>query len=143
MINSKNYNDIIDLPHHESKTHKHMSINDRAAQFSPFAALVGYEDVIHETARKTENKIELSENQMAILNEKLLLLSECKIKPQIALTYFQKDKRKTGGKYITIEGIVKRFDSTNKAIIMQDGTTIKIDDVFDIRSEAFNNFDLV
>lgn len=141
MINDRNYDDIIDLPHHVSKTHKQMSIIDRAAQFSPFAALTGYDDVIKETARKTEKKIILSDNQIAILNEKLLILSECKIQPLVTIIYFKKDKRKEGGKYLKIDGKIKRFDDVNKTIVLVDKTTISINDLFDIKSDLFASFD--
>lgn len=141
MINDRNYDDIIDLPHHVSKTHKQMSIIDRAAQFSPFAALTGYDDVIKETSRTTEKKIILSDNQIAILNEKLLILSECKIQPLVTIIYFKKDKRKEGGKYLKIDGKIKRFDDVNKAMILADGTTIPINDLFDIKSDLFTCFD--
>lgn len=141
MIN-KNYDDIINLPHHTSKTHKQMSIYDRAAQFSPFAALTGYESVIQETSRTTTQKILLSENQVAVINEKLLILNECLEQPLITIIYFKKDKKKTGGKYQTIQGKIKKIDETNKVLILQDGTKILLDDLYDIKADIFVNYDL-
>ena len=141
MINDRNYDDIIYLPHHVSKTHKQMSIIDRAAQYSPVAALTGYDDTIKETSRKTEKKIILSDNQIAILNEKLLILNECKIQPLVTIIYFKKDKRKEGGKYLKIDGKIKRFDDVNKTIILVDRTIISINDLFDIKSDLFASFD--
>ncbi|MCH5171755.1 MAG: hypothetical protein J1F31_02855 [Erysipelotrichales bacterium] len=141
MIN-KNYDDIINLPHHTSKTHKQMSIYDRAAQFSPFAALTGYESVIQETSRTTTQKILLSENQVAVINEKLLILNECLEQPLITIIYFKKDKKKTGGKYQTIQGKIKKIDETNKVLILQDGTKILLDDLYDIKADIFVSYDL-
>ena len=142
MINNKNYDDIINLPHHISKTHKQMSIYDRAAQFSPFAALTGFESVIQETSRTTTQKIVLSENQVAVINEKLLILNECVEQPLITITYFKKDKKKTGGKYQTIQGKIKNIDETNKILVLQDGTKILLNDLFDIKADIFVNYDL-
>lgn len=138
----KDYCDIINLPHHVSKNRPQMSMHDRAAQFAPFAALTGYDDAVKETARQTKQKIELLDEQVAILNEKILLLNE-KIKdnPEITITYFIPDKKKEGGAYITIKGIVKKIDEYNKLITMQDDRKIKMDDIFDIQGDIFSVFD--
>lgn len=138
----KDYCDIINLPHHVSKNRPQMSMHDRAAQFAPFAALTGYDDAVKETARQTNQKIELLDEQVAILNEKILLLNE-KIKdnPVITITYFIPDKKKEGGAYITIKGIVKKIDEYNKLITMQDDRKIKMDDIFDIQGDIFSVFD--
>lgn len=138
----KDYCDIINLPHHVSKNRPQMSMHDRAAQFAPFAALTGYDDAVKETARQTNQKIELLDEQVAILNEKILLLNE-KIKdnPEITITYFIPDKKKEGGAYITIKGIVKKIDEYNKLITMQDDRKIKMDDIFDIQGDIFSVFD--
>lgn len=138
----KDYKDIINMPHHVSKNRPQMSMRDRAAQFAPFAALVGYDDAVKETARQTSKRIELLDEQVAIINEKILLLIELiKDNPKIFITYFAPDKKKDGGIYITINGTVKKIDEYNKLIIMQDGRTIKMDDIFDIQGDVFSIFD--
>lgn len=142
MIERKNYDDIINLPHHVSKNRKPMSSRDRAAQFSPFSALTGYDEAIQETARTVEKKKQLSENQAAILNEKLLILSAWETKPLVTIVYFKKDKRKAGGKYLTIEGKIKHIDEVERTLILQDGVTLSIHDVYDIKADIFAGFDL-
>lgn len=124
------YTDIIHLPHHTSATHPHMSRTDRAAQFSPFAALTGYHAAIEETERLTDVRAELSEDEKKALNEKLGLLQE-KIThcPEAAITYFQPDHRKEGGAYVTVIGNVRRIDMYERMIIMKDGTKIPIDEI--------------
>lgn len=138
----KDYSDIINLPHHVSKNRSQMSMRDRAAQFAPFAALTGYDDAVKETARLTYKKIELLDEQVAILNEKILLLNE-KIKdnPEITIIYFIPDKRKEGGAYISVKGIVKKIDEYNKLITMQDGRKIDMENIFDIQGDIFSIFD--
>ncbi len=130
---NKGYDDIIDLPHHVSRKHPRMSMTDRAAQFSPFAALSGYEAATQEAARLTVPQIELAEDAKAILEQRLHLLS-CTIAdhPEITITYFQPDKRKTGGSYVTITGTAKRIDAVEGTIIIQDGSKIMIDDITNI-----------
>lgn len=138
----KDYCDIINLPHHVSKNRPQMSMRDRAAQFAPFAALTGYDDAVKETARQTNKKIELLDEQVAILNEKILLLNEKnKDNPEITITYFIPDKKKEGGAYITIKGIVKKIDEYNKLITMQDGRKIDMENIFDIQGDIFSIFD--
>lgn len=131
------YNDIINLPHHVSLRHPQMSAISRAAQFSPFAALSGYEAAVQETARLTDSKIELSEEEQAILNSRLQLLDnmgDSNIK--VSFTYFQPDQKKAGGSYIMVYGYIKRIDDFERTIILTDGTKIPIDDVVDIQCEA-------
>lgn len=128
-----NYEDIIDLSHHVSPTRNKMSMIDRAAQFSPFAALTGHDAAIKETARLTEQKTELDENEKTILNEKLQMIAE-KIKehPEVTITYFQPDCRKTGGKYVEVTGFVKKIDEYERCVRMQDGKKISIDEIYEI-----------
>lgn len=128
-----NYEDIIDLSHHVSPTRNKMSMIDRAAQFSPFAALTGHDAAIKETARLTEQKTELDENEKTILNEKLQMITE-KIKehPEVTITYFQPDCRKTGGKYVEVTGFVKKIDEYERCVRMQDGKKISIDEIYEI-----------
>ena len=128
------YDDIINLPHHQSVKRPHMNSHQRAAQFAPFAALTGYDAAIDETARLTSEKLELSEEQQEYLNQQIQLLIECILKkPQVEITYFVSDERKSGGEYITITGNVRRIDDHNREIIFTDGLTVKIDDVWNIK----------
>lgn len=132
------YEDIINLPHHVSPTRSRMSMSERAAQFSPFAALSGFEDAIHETARLTNQKIELDENAKAVLDEKLRLLAEAvEDHPRAAVTYFLADKKKSGGEYITVTENVKKIDSVQREVVMLNGTRIPVDDILDIAGDLF------
>lgn len=136
--NSDKYDDIINLPHHQSKTHPHMSLLDRAAQFSPFAALPSYGDAVKETARTTDTKIELDESEKTVINEKLVMIAEhIDNKPSVSITYFKPDMKKAGGEYLTITGTVKKFDEYNGHIKMTDGTIIKFDDIIGVESDLF------
>lgn len=127
------YDDIIHLPHHQSGTHPHMSLQDRAAQFSPFAALTGYEEAVQETARLTEQKLELSEDAKAALSAKLALLQEhMGEQPKITVTYFVPDGKKAGGAYVTETGAVKRIDEFTRTVILKDHRSIPIDDIAEI-----------
>lgn len=128
------YDDIINLPHHQSTKHKQMSNYQRAAQFSPFAALTGYDAAIDETARLTDKKLDLSEEQTEFLNQQIQLLTErTSDTPQAQITYFVPDERKSGGEYVTVTGNVRRVDDYNREIVFTDGLTVKIDDVWNIR----------
>lgn len=127
------YGDIINLPHHLSSVHPHMPVTDRAAQFAPFAALTGYGDVIKETARQTDTRPELSEDEMEILNYKLRL--SCGLpgeKPDITITYFVPDAKKAGGAYHKISGRIRRVDSDSGVLIMGDGMRIRTAYIVDI-----------
>ncbi len=129
----KNYDDIINLPHYQSSTRSHMSNHDRAAQFSPFAALTGYDEAVKETARLTDGKVELDEYGLDKLNEKLSWIGEhIAEKPEVSITYFVADKKKVGGSYQTIRGVVKRIDEYEKLVIMQDGKKLPIEDILEI-----------
>lgn len=124
------YEDIIALPHHVSASHPQMALADRAAQFSPFAALTGYEDAIDESARLTEEQIELDENAREELDEKLRQIRECgEAHPEITVTYFQKDARKDGGAYVTLTGRVKKIDEYARIISFMDGTVVRIENI--------------
>lgn len=136
MDSEHKYDDIINLEHHISKTHKQMSMQNRAAQFAPFAALTGYEEAVKETARFTEQKIELDEELNNILDEKLRLIqSQIKNTPEITVIYFVPDDKKRGGKYQKITGKIKKIDDYNKFIIFTDGKYIPIKDIIDISGE--------
>lgn len=111
MRMNNRYDEIINLPHHVSKTRPQMPMSDRAAQFAPFAALTGYESAIKETGRLTDEKIELDEESLTALDMKYQLLMEAlDDAPEVTITYFQPDERKAGGKYITATGAVKKVD---------------------------------
>lgn len=127
------YSDIIDLEHYEPKYHERASMDKRAAQFAPFAALTGYEDAVIETGRITDRKIELSEEDKFNLDEKINYLEENKDNQiMITITYFVKDEKKSGGKYIQISEVVKRIDNVNRFIKLNNNEIIKFDDIYNI-----------
>ncbi len=124
------YDDIIHLPHHVSKTHLQMSMEDRAAQFSPFAALTGYDAAIAETARLTDQRVELDEYERQTLNEKLQFISEhLKEHPKVSITYFLPDAWKAGGEYVTVTGNIKKLDDYEHRIVLMDESRILMEDV--------------
>lgn len=132
------YDDIIHLSHPVSATHPPMPIINRAAQFSPFAALTGYEAAIKETARLTDRRMELDESSLTALNEKIHLLSDVMAEhPQITVIYFQPDGKKDGGAYVTAAGVLKKVDDYNKAILMMSGESISMEDILDIECDLF------
>lgn len=139
---TESYDDIINLPHHVSSSRPHMSARDRAAQFSPFAALTGYDAAVKETARLTDERIELDEDTKAALNERLLMIQEqFDDQPQVSITYFQPDNRKNGGVYIVATGCVKRIDEYERTVVMKDCAKIPIDDIIKIDGDLFNSID--
>lgn len=132
------YGDIINLPHHVSPTRPRMSMADRAAQFSPFAALSGYGDAVKETARLTGQRIELDESAKAALDEKLRLLAEViEDRPEAAITYFLPDRKKAGGEYVTTTGQVKKVDAVAQELVMANGRIIPIADIIEVESRLF------
>ena len=132
------YEDIVNLPPHISKKHPQPSMMDRAARFAPFAAITGYEEMVLEEARVTEERIDLDEGALALLNEKLNMIQEfLDEEPEVTITYFEPDKKKSGGAYISITGIVKRIDEYEHLVIMKDGARIFIDSIYDLQSELF------
>ena len=130
------YDDIIHLPHHVSSTRPRMSAIDRAAQFSPFAALTGYDTSIKESARLTDARIELDDSQKEEIGEKLRLVTG-QLDAEIKITYFLPDTKKTGGKYVLAAGAVKKVDEYERMIIMGDGKQIPIDEVIDVDYDVF------
>ena len=132
------YNDIINLPHYQSKKRQPMSIHDRAAQFSPFAALTGHDEAIKETARLTDKKIELDETTKIQLNEKFnYIMEHIYDLPEITVTYFIPDSLKEGGMYVDFTGNVKKYDYLNRILHFTDATEIKVDDILEIESRIF------
>ena len=135
-----NYEDIINLPHYEPKNHVRMSIQARAAQFAPFAALTGYEEAVKETARITEERIEIEEGLKNFLNSRLqIILDNIKEKPEVSFTYFVYDKNKSGGKYVTITDNVCKIDIVNNYIILSNKTMIPINEIINITGSIFKN----
>lgn len=127
------YDDIINLPHYELKYHTRMSIEKRAGQFSPFAALTGYDDEIKETARLTSNKINIDEDKTIKINNELNKIKlVIKDKPKVRITYFIKDKNKDGGKYVDKIITIKNIDFVYDYIITIDKIKINFDDIFDM-----------
>ena len=132
----RRYDDIIGLPHHRSAVRPHMPLTDRAAQFSPFAALTGYESVITETARLTDQRIELDEDAKATITQKLQIIAErIRERPEITVTWFRPDEKKAGGAYLTVTGTVRRIDEYGRTILMTDGTRIPLCDVAALEGE--------
>lgn len=137
------YDDIINLPHPTSQKRPRMSVQDRAAQFSPFAALTGYDAAIRETARLTEERIELNEYEQAVLDQRIILLQEhLKDLPEVTITYFQPDERKEGGKYRSLTGAVKKIDSYERQLVLTDKSKIPIESILNLESELFHNMEL-
>lgn len=135
---SSKYKDIIDLPHHQSLRRPRMAMIDRAAQFSPFAALTGHNDAIIETARLTDRKIDLDEGTKSIINEKIQMISDFLFeKPTVTFTHFEPDIKKEGGTYLNTTGTVKRIDEFKREIILTDGRIILIEHIYDIESDLF------
>ena len=124
------YDDIIDLPHPTSAKHPRMSMAGRAAQFSPFAALTGHGAAIQETARLTDRKIELTEDEKAVLDEKLCLLLDTG--GEGVFTYFLPDEKKDGGAYVTAAGSIKKLDLLERRVVLTGGTVIPVGDILEI-----------
>ena len=119
-----------------------MTILNRAAQFAPFAALTGYNDAISETARLTDEKINLDENHKEMLDEKLQMISEhINEHPEVTVTYFSADEKKAGGTYLTNTGWIKKIDSYEQAIVMQNGFRVLIKDIYDLQGDLFRNWE--
>lgn len=140
MSNPENfkYGDIIHLPHHVSDKRPRIPMVSRAAQFSPFAALTGYDAAIRETGRLTDRRIELSEEQLQELDRKQQLLMEnIRDCPEVSVTYFVPDERKQGGAYITVTGRVKRINPYTRAMTLTDQTSIPMDEILELESDLF------
>lgn len=134
------YDDIINLPHPTSAKHPRMSLYDRAAQFSPFAALTGYDAATEETARLTDEKTELSEDAMERLNERLSLIMEnIGTNQPVTITYFVPDRKKAGGAYVSHSGIIKKIDEYEHTVIMTDKTVIPIAEIREIQGGMFRD----
>ncbi len=134
------YDDIIHLPRPVSKTRPQMPAADRAAQFSPFAALGGHSAAIEETARLTDEKIELDETAKLALNDRLQIIAgRISQRHEVQITYFQPDEKKDGGGYITAAGAVQKIDEYERTVVMADGRTISIDEIVSIEGQVFED----
>ena len=132
------YDDIIELPRHVSTRHPRMSVADRAAQFSPFAALTGYEEIVREAARRTEEKAILTPDEEELINETLLLLQEGMAQGRrmsVSVTYFIADTKKEGGVYRRVTGGLKKIDRVHKEIILEDGCQIPLEDIVELEQD--------
>lgn len=137
-MNNK-YDEIANLPHHVSETRPQMPMSDRAAQFAPFAALTGYDSAIRETGRLTDERIELDEEALTALNLRYQLLMDALGKePEVEITFFKPDERKSGGEYVTVISAVKNIDDFERLITMQDGMKIPMNDILSIDGEIFS-----
>ena len=132
------YDDMIDLPHPTSKKHPRMSMRDRAAIFSPFAALSGHGAAIAETARLTDRRMELDEDTKAELDQRqAVLLEHIEEQPEVTVTWFQPDERKDGGAYLTVTGRLKKIDEAGRTLTLLDGTSVPLEDVVRLESDCF------
>lgn len=140
-MNTENrYDDIINLRHYSSPVRPRMSRMNRAIQFAPFAALTGYDSAVSETARLTDKRHELTEDERIMLSEKLRILSENQQDtPSVHITYFLPDSRKNGGSYEEITGAVRRIDEGEMKVIFTDGVRIDIADIYGIEGEIFEH----
>ncbi len=137
---NEKYKEIINLPHHVSETRPHMSMYDRAAQFSPFAALTGHEAAIEETARLTDTFIEPNEDEKQILDAKIhMIMDMIEEKPEVTVVYFRPDEKKSGGAYVSTTGYMKKINILSREITMSDETVIPADSVNEIRSDVFGD----
>lgn len=135
---AEKYADIINLTHHTSPRRHRMSMYDRAAQFSPFAALTGYEAQVREVERVTEERAELSEDVLNGLDERLqLLMARLAERPTVSVTYFVPDVKKAGGEYVLHSGVVRRVDTFGRRLLFEDGTLVEIAAVRAIEGEIF------
>lgn len=141
-MNMKDYSKIINLPHHQSATRKRMSNYDRAAQFAPFAALTGHDEAIKETARLTDDYMEMGEDRLGELSAKIqLLIDKLSEQSEITVVYFIPDERKSGGSYAEKTGIVRIIDEYERKLVFYDDDKILIDRVTDFKGEIFSQLE--
>ena len=136
-MDDSSYDDILHLPHHVSPTRKRMTALERAAQFSPFAALTGYDAAIAESARVTEEKTDLGEWEQAELDKKLRLLLAATDHPLITVTFFQTDSRKQGGAYVTVTERLKKIRLPERELLLMNGAVILLDDISGLSGPFF------
>ena len=132
-ISKGKYDDIINMPHHISKKHPRMSLENRSAQFASFAALTGYEDEVEETARITDKRIEITDEIKSTINMRLQIIQEkINTKPKVTIKYFIPDNKKEGGSYKTVTSNVLKIDQYKKLVVLKDNTKIFISDIINI-----------
>lgn len=137
------YDDIINLPHHVSKSRKPMSMTDRAAQFAPFAALSGHNEALAETVRQTSPKEILSQDELDRLSARLTCVIEHMTeRNELSFVYYVPDEVKDGGKYVELTGIPKRYDEYERVLVMSDGRMLLIDNILTITGKLFDDYDL-
>ena len=137
-MDNHSYDDIINLPNPTSKNHPRMSLHDRAAQFAPFAALMGHDAAIKETARLTDERLELSDEVIMKLNDQLNMIRDnIGTEQEVSITYFVPDDKKSGGAYVTHSDVVKKIDEFERKLTMQDETVIPIEQISEIQGEIF------
>ena len=151
MADEKNpYADIIHLPHHQSASRPQMSMLNRAAQFSPYAALVGFDGVIAETGRLTERKIELSDTEKESIDQKLTLIDDAirrEEHPEITIRYFVPDALKDGGSYRDYSGLVRNIDAVERTVVFfaengrSRGKAVRIDDILEIHGDSVQSYE--
>ena len=130
------YDDIINLPHHVSKTRKPMPIINRAAQFAPFAALTGHDEAVAETARQTTPKQILSSDEQEILSKRLAYaIDHISERPNLTFTYFIPDTLKDGGRYVTITGVIRKYDALEKTVVLETNEILLIDNILSTSGE--------
>lgn len=141
-MKEKDYSDIINLPHYELKNHPRMPVYMRAAQFSPFAALTGYDSAIKETGRLTDKKIILAPYEKSIIDSRLHIIIDKHIfNTPMEITYFEADTLKDGGKYLTVKDCIKKVDTQTKEIILKNGQCICIEDIFKLECDIFSVYE--
>ena len=134
------YEDIIGLPRPISKKHPQPPLEERAARFAPFSAITDYEEMVLEEARVTEERIELDECALALLNEKLnILQNNLSQSPEITVTYFAPDKKKAGGAYVNISGTVRQIDVYSKLLILENDKKIRIENIYKLDGDIFRS----
>ncbi len=137
-MSSSKYDAILHLPHHVSEKHPTIPMEERAAQFSPYAALTGFGAVIDETRRLTDPRRALSEEALARLNRQYQLLSEhLTERPEITVTYFQPDAKKDGGAYLTLTGRVKKVEAYEQRLVLEDGRTVAMENIMSMEGQVF------
>ena len=139
MLNAQTqYSDIIFHRHHVSQSRPHMSVHSRAAQFAPFAALTGYDDIINESARYTEEESELDDSRKTELNDKLVFLLSREMPPETTIIYFSPDAKKSGGQYLTFTDRLERYDSYRRRLVFSSGLALQVDRIMDVKSPVLD-----
>lgn len=136
------YSDIFDRPHHVSTKRAPMSRANRAAQFSPFAALTGYDSLVAESARVTEQRVELSDDEYEVLNRRLNFLQEHIARlPLVHILYYEPDKKKDGGSYVEFSGSIKRFKKIEGLLLTDTDIEIPFSNIIELSGELFSTLE--